>query len=683
MDNVRLSDADRLRLAVAFAVLRSKPKEVSVPSYVLSLYARFPPSDPAPPTADYCWKTYALKLERDLGNLQKQYDAQKMGKFDCLQYKLILADNPAPEISAPQARLDTFPATSNKKKSKVKKAPGTNDVTVAAKPPPLLDRQSTYDPWAAEINLGLPRNSELLLALRAFGNATSDNGNSSTLLHATLHTLRVISRMLGFALGHPTAKTASDVTFSALGRALHYVIRNSLPSMDVQQGATTVFDLEHSDIHKIFDCLINDIFRPIIQAFRRVAQAFLSDLLGESPSPKDKPESHGTDRSTRNSHAVDCRPDLLRLSQTLVDALSLVSSLMHTAVQRKGKQRYSAHSRWAISLSSLRASLTMEVIYDLRRNIIHEADSGANGTDTEPGSGKSDGPITAPRGLVSTVPDPANVHIRVKRLIAKDTLWYLCSLMHILANLSIPEGAKSPPGAMPVADTTSTCAPLPEADVTGDGTVLLELLHEAMLSALYDLVLKCQPPADQLQQDNVRSLGEDYLTIKPIKDDRQALDAARNIVHHDPEALSDSQQMTKRQKVDTVKVDVLLTNGAGGEVLDSQAQGHPPSVIETESELGDPGGRNRHTLPDISRLSALAGGVRGHTSTRAFDTANQAGLGEVILLGNQAVTSSKPELGVYSSDVAGPPTECLIDEAGFVMLLGVVERYILDPEFAR
>lgn len=537
----------------------------------------------------------------------------------------------------------------------------------------------------AETNAEIPRNSELLLALYAFDKAATDNGNGSTLLHATLRTLRVISRVLEPALGHPTAKTANYVIFSALGTALYHVIRGSLPSIGIRQGMMTVLDFQLSDVNKIFDCLIENIFRPIIRAFRRITQAFISDLLGDPPRTNDISENRGTEKSPQHPPVIDCRPDLLRLFQTLVESLCLASSV-HNPVHRSDNQDPSPNSRWAVSLSSLKASLILEVVHELERNLFTapcDAGSGAKGPDTEPDYGRSD----ESRVLDSTVPDSANLHTSMKRLVAKDTLWYLCSLMHILADLPIPEGLKSPSGAMSVAGSSAAPTPSLEAEITthGDGTLLLELLHDAILSALYNLVLKCQPTINQPQKDQDRTLDKrsHYPTREPIADDRYTLSTIRSADDHDPKATSDSQPMIGRDKVGALKAGVTLTNGAGGPVEDSQAQGQSLTVNDTESEVGDPSGPNLRALLDSHGPPTLTGGAHCDTDHQSRDVANQGESCEVIGLGHRALSENTPELEVYSSDAAGAATECLIDEAGFTMLLGVVERYILDPEYIR
>ena len=43
-------------------------------------YARFRASGPVPPVADYCWKTYSLKLERDLARFREKLDVQRTGR---------------------------------------------------------------------------------------------------------------------------------------------------------------------------------------------------------------------------------------------------------------------------------------------------------------------------------------------------------------------------------------------------------------------------------------------------------------------------------------------------------------------------------------------------------------------------------------------------------------------------
>jgi hypothetical protein len=444
--------------------------------------------------------------------------------------------------------------------------------------------------------------------------------------------------------------------------------------------------LELSAVDKIFDCMIDDIFVPVIRAFKRVSMSFLSSLLGDTSIFHNSREA---EKSPHDPHLVDLRPALLGLFQTLVDGLRIVFSSQSS--NRKGGQYHALISRRAISLSSLKAALILEVIREVERILFstsHKEVSGTQYTNSEPGSDGTS--INSPVGSGSAVPGIVDLQDRMKRLIAKDALWYLCSLMHILAGLPIPQGLELPSGI--ITQTDSGPAPFSSSSEDGftnnaNGTMFLRLLHETILSALYDLVLKCQPAVSQLQKDTDPLLGIGFRHLtrgpQPIDNEHHSFDVVRN--HDHKQGVSDSQPMTSKYKAHVLKADVSLANGHGEALYDSQAQGQSSAIIAHESEVGDPGGRDEITLQDNNNASAMSDGVY-YCQTGAGEevgvVANQGEqMREISNSKDGALSVTKPKLGVYSSDVAGSATGCLIDEAGFSMLLGVVERYILDPEY--
>ncbi|KXN84818.1 hypothetical protein AN958_12112, partial [Leucoagaricus sp. SymC.cos] len=619
----------------AICVLRSKPKDVSVSSHMLHLRTTFPPSGPAPPTADYCWKTYALQLEHELAELRDKHEVQRAGNA---------SSDLNPEITSSVASTishtnsDVAPPNASKK-AKPKKAPGSSDVREA----PIMLQQPRRDP--KKVMVDIPRNSQLLLALRAFEKAANDNGDESTLLHATLHTLRIVARMLRSAIDHPSAKTAGHSTLSTIGQVLNHTIMSALRSRTVSQKLDITDRLELSFVDKVFDCLIDDIFGPVIRAFNGISMSFMSNLLGGLSVPHGSPTSNKSEKPPHDSHSIDPRSNLMQLFQTLVDSIRFLS-------KNTGSQDPSPNFRWAVSLSSLKASLILEVTRELERILFlgsPDADLRGKGLDTEPDNAGSDGTCTLSRVLDSMVPGSVSLHKRVKRLIAKDTLCL-----------------KSPTGVITSAVFgPSTFTPSPEASVTnnGNGTMLLGLLHETILSALYDLVLKCQRGLCQLQMDN-RSLGINFR--QTAQGPMYHFDIVRNNVRS-LEDKSDLQPMAEKNTAHALKAEVSRTNGVEEGMRNSQAQGQSFAIIAQESELGDPGGRNEITL-------------LCDNDNDAFDIAGGRGGTGVEL--NDGGSASASELGVYSSDVAGSATECLIDEAGLTMLLGVVERYVLDPEYA-
>ena len=270
-----------------------------------------------------------------------------------------------------------------------------------------------------------PQNSPLLLALRAFEKAISHDENESILLEVSLHSLQVVSRMLRSAWDRPGA--ASHLIVSTLGRVLHHIMATLLLSRVVLQ---TVDVAEFSFVDKIFDCWIDDIFGAVIRAFRDVSSNLMSNLLGDTSLGVRRGNSEAKPPHVVDS--IDVRPDLLRLFRTLVDGVGLRVD--------------STRTRLRIRLSSLRGSLMLKVVGELER-VLFSTSCGGDDVDV------SECPYQGMK----------------RRLATKDTVWYLCGLMHILA-----EGVDTFTGK------------------GNGGTWYLDHVHDKILSGLYDLVLKCQ-----------------------------------------------------------------------------------------------------------------------------------------------------------------------------------------------
>jgi len=282
-----------------------------------------------------------------------------------------------------------------------------------------------------------PQSSPLLLALQAFEQVTSRDENDPALLQVSLHSLRVVSRMLRSAWDHPT--TASHLMISTLGQVLQHIMTTLFLSKNVLQQVDVV---ELSFVDKIFECLIDDIFGPVIRAFRFISSGLLSDLLEDINRSSRSGDNIGgctTHGEMKRPHVSDLRRDLLSMFGTLVNGLcSDIVTLESSQVL-------------ATPLSNLRALLVLEVVRELEYVLF--ATSYLGRSDDDETSGPS--------------------YHGMERLIAKDTLWYLCAMMHILAGLSIRDEVKSQP-------------------MNDSGRLFSGLVQDKIVCKLYDLVLKCQ-----------------------------------------------------------------------------------------------------------------------------------------------------------------------------------------------
>ena len=270
-----------------------------------------------------------------------------------------------------------------------------------------------------------PQNSPLLLALQAFEQATSLNEDDATLLEVSLHSLRVVSRMLRSAWDHPT--TASHLMISTLGQTLQHILTTLFLGVD---------SLELAFVDKIFDCLIDDVFGPVIRAFRSISSSLLSNLLKRPSRSGGDINGCATDCEMKRPYVSDLRRDLLRMFGTLVNGLC--SDIF---TDKSSRIQHTTRNRLATTLSNLKGLLVLEVVGELEYVLFG-------------GDDETSGPLDG-----------------MGRLIVKDTLWYLCDMMHILA-----DEVKS----------------RPTENLKNDGKMLSGLVQDKILCGLYDLVLKCQ-----------------------------------------------------------------------------------------------------------------------------------------------------------------------------------------------
>lgn len=263
-----------------------------------------------------------------------------------------------------------------------------------------------------------------------------------------MHSLRVVSRMLRSAWDHPT--TASHLMISTLGQTLQHILTTLFLSRNGLQQADVVESVELAFVDKLFDCLIDDVFGPVIRAFRSISSSLLSDLLEDiNRSSRSGGDINGcaTNWEMKRPYVSDLRRDLLRMFGTLVNGLcsdifTVKSSRIH----------HTTRNRLATTLSNLKALLVLEVVRELEYVLFAVSYPGRTGTGG--GDDETSGPLDG-----------------MEQLIAKDTLWYLCAMMHILADQMKSE---------------------PTENLNNDGRMFSGLVQDKILCGLYDLVLKCQ-----------------------------------------------------------------------------------------------------------------------------------------------------------------------------------------------
>ncbi|KAG1839306.1 hypothetical protein DFJ58DRAFT_107783 [Suillus subalutaceus] len=211
-----------VRLAIAFTVLKHKPKDQSIPSYLLDLQSHFPVSDDSQATSDEgAWRNHALSLERELESLmQKREDDEA---------ELVrLRQNATKDIPDD---LDTAP-----QKKKTKKAGKAQELQ--------LQDDDWPAKWKERLNATGQSSTSLTAAfasLRSVLNSASsqtgdDPPHNSGLLAAITRTIDTIGKFLGLQ-NISTSSVPSELNELRIAMAsplLVYVLRVALPALFYQ-----------------------------------------------------------------------------------------------------------------------------------------------------------------------------------------------------------------------------------------------------------------------------------------------------------------------------------------------------------------------------------------------------------------------------------------------------------------
>ncbi|KAJ7652055.1 hypothetical protein DFH06DRAFT_1206645 [Mycena polygramma] len=264
----------------------------------------------------------------------------------------------------------------------------------------------------------------------------------SLLLSTTIRALTAVSNVLRPILRSPELSVVSQAsTLQTLSGFVHHLVSSSLPFFlrKPKRGADGPATISPR-LNKFLDALISSIFIPVLESFSPLSRRYLEFLLPTTP-PTILP--------------ADLRPDVLQLFQSAFSPLVSAPS------------GYEANLRATIALTALRE---LESLFPPRRT-----------DDTHP---------------------PRTRDNRISGLVRKDTLWYLCTILHILftppkdwvptagavSHRQIVDAlarissrcrkCQSPPQT---AGTTDTCnTPDRESDIDDEGT-------SAQLSNLLDL----------------------------------------------------------------------------------------------------------------------------------------------------------------------------------------------------
>ncbi|KAG1866045.1 hypothetical protein F4604DRAFT_1928359 [Suillus subluteus] len=401
-----------VRLAIAFTVLKHKPKDQSIPSYLLDLQSHFPVSDDSQATSDEdAWRNHALSLERELESLKQKREDDEAELVRLRQN----ATNDIPDD------LDTAPP-----KKKTKKGGKAQELQLQDNDWPAK--------WKERLNVtgqSSPSLTAAFASLRSVLNSGSsqtsdDPPRNSGLLAAITRTIDTIGKFLGLQ-NISTSSVPSELNELRIAMAsplLVYVLRVALPALFYQ-------NISNSSSIAV-SRLIDTLFVPVVCSFTLVSRTYVMHHLDASLAKKTSKSRKGNENVPKRSSQTlvpDVRVDLLTL---LDEALSTLDSI---------SPRYSGYTagiRERIALESIRA---LESLYSTGTTV------GANGT-----KNSNTTPEEASRGPESSQASHShrrrtvlNRKDRLEALARKDATWYLC---HILNSSVSTGGPKDGLGSM-------------------------------------------------------------------------------------------------------------------------------------------------------------------------------------------------------------------------------------------
>ncbi|KAG6878339.1 hypothetical protein C0993_008517 [Termitomyces sp. T159_Od127] len=478
--------SDRFRIAVALTALRFKPLDQSFTAYALELRSQFPSISAELDSVD-CWRSLALKLERDVEVLKEKYEAEQIRT-------LALESGMTPGSSLPASNSSLEKSTVSKKKSK--KKPGANTIscsedTMRKLPIPRPDLKAILEDLSSRKEGDVPiswiqSQQSLFSTLDSFMQLVAlSEARMDLLSSVTLRTVKAIAKQIDDVISPLVPSASSDPeTLNSLGTTLHYVLATSLPLLEQALPETA------ETIIAIVDRTTRLILLPIVHAFNVRSEAFLRSLF--MPRPARPPDQVSEQSATcHRSLSTDIRVNMLDMFKTTFCFLDGRLRSFTTLIDP------------SLVSHTFRASLILDVLRELDGVLsvvpmatpFHDSESGVE--------------MINEKHCRRTRLD------RVKRLAKKDSLWYLCTVLHVL--LSEASSAAASP-----LETVSVGRKDAQKEYT-DNLQGARLLSEGILDALHRLITRCHRPLSSsvksqelVDSDEQRGHAGSGLTLKHV-----------------------------------------------------------------------------------------------------------------------------------------------------------------------
>lgn len=289
------------------------------------------------------------------------------------------------------------------------------------------------------------------------------------LLSVVLRTVEAIAKILDRIVVRQAAKLSTDIDIlETLSILVHHVLHGVLPLLVsfsqhlTRQPASSICDLQEP-IMVLLERLTTLIFNRLIRAFGPLSETYLNALFLPPAASATTNTITLTDTrrkpSIHQSFPVDIRAAVLSLFQNI---FSLIDGQLHVL---------NDIPKLVVVVHTLRASLILETIRELDHLLIPVPAK-------SPDSGNEVHTAVEPR-----LREGPETMERVKKLVTKDTFWYLCTILHILLSESSESAASK-----------SVAARLNHGHVgivrTQGGAE--QLLNEGISDALLKLITTCR-----------------------------------------------------------------------------------------------------------------------------------------------------------------------------------------------
>ncbi|KAH8101587.1 hypothetical protein BXZ70DRAFT_1019379 [Cristinia sonorae] len=383
--------------------------EYYLSSYVLDLRAKFVPRETA--VAEYeLWRHRALELEQKLQAVEERYQSEHV------------------ELAALQVKLSSTVNNDTKAKGQKKAAQKKSEVPAPTKEP----FSSTFNHHSLAA-FNVPPLSEGLSVLASLQNLEVLIGHLHDHKHklpddafnlAWRRALDALAALLPSVLLHDR-RAATNL--DALSRLLPQVATLVLPILAREprrksQPAPTLS--AESALDHFLGYLTTQTLTPLIQSFPPLSNAFYSAVLLAPRSNVNAKAPPG--RPATSSETFDIRPPVSSLIQLLMQSVL-------------GAAKSSESAQLATTIAHMVDFLTLKCIHELDR-LYPDPDPRSC---TAPSSILSTTTTGAPSCVHSSTPPPIiNVSqvsstALVSKLARKDALWYICSTLHAVLDVSM------------------------------------------------------------------------------------------------------------------------------------------------------------------------------------------------------------------------------------------------------